>query len=194
MAAITDVMDASVENFRMGGASAPADNDAQDLDPHIGVLLTNLQLNLEKMQESEIRAQIAKVEALNDQMESITSLLEAFESELSDHTKNEIDLTGQAPLLDAIYNTFMPRETGAHVPKWVKMIGDNNKFTRAQAETLTKVLGRQIEQVARKVNLQTVDLNQAVEKRHEILQIARELLKMFREHMKTLTHNQRAGM
>ena len=178
----------------MANVIAPSNKEAQDLDPHIGVLLTNLQLNVEKMQEGEIRAQLAKVEALNDKMELMTSFLEVLEHELADPKKTEIDLTGQGTMLDALYNTFLPSDTGVEVPKWVKMIGDQNKFSRADCEILTKVMGRQIEQVARKVNLQTVDLNQAVEKRHEVLQIARELLKMFREFMKTLTHNQRAGM
>ena len=194
MAAVMDLLNSSAVHPTMASAMIPPDNEAQDLDPHIGVLLTNLQLNVEKMQEGEIRAQLAKVEALNNQMELMTSFLEVVEHELADPKKTEIDLTSHATILDALYNTFMPRESGVEPPKWVTMIGAQNKFSRTDAETLTKVFGRQIEQVARKVNLQTVDLNQAVEKRHEVLQIARELLKMFREHMKTLTHNQRAGM
>lgn len=172
--------------------SVPPSLEKEDLDPNIGVLLTNLQLNVEKMQEGEIRAQLAKVEALNDQIEKITSLLEALELELADSKKTEIDLTAQAPLLDAVWNIFNPQAAGVEKPQWISAL-ERNKFTRAEAETVSKVLGRQIEQVARKINLQTVELNQAVEKRHEVLQIARELLKMFREMMKTLTHNQRAG-
>ncbi|MBS0616451.1 MAG: hypothetical protein JSR58_07875 [Verrucomicrobia bacterium] len=177
----------------MVSAPTVARAEEEELDPHIGVLLTNLQLNVEKMQEQEIRDQLAKVETLNSHIENITSLLEVLEVELADPKKTEIDLTAVAPLLDTVWNIFNPQQPGVEKPQWIKAL-ERNQFTRAEAETLSKVLGRQIEQVARKVNLQTVELNQAVEKRHEVLQIARELLKMFREHMKTLTHNQRAGM
>ena len=164
--------------------------DEVSLDPHIGVLLTNLQLKIEKKHENEIQVQLGKIEALNNVMEKITDALQALEEGLSDTNKTEIDLTARATVLDELYNVFPDGEK----PEWLRIVVEKNKFTRGEAETLSKTLGRQIEHVARKVNLQTVDLNQAVEKRHEILQISRELLKMFREMMKTFTHNQRAGM
>lgn len=153
----------------------------QKQEENVGLLLGNLLREVEQDQDVQIGTRVSEIDLLNGRIQDITDFIEALEKELAKPENKTIDLLSRADLVHRLHG---------HFPN--SML-DRTSWTRAEAESLSKTMGRNTDNLGRSVHSLTLKLNQAVERRSELAPQFRKLFDMLDQMMRTIARNQRPG-
>lgn len=175
----------AVDDVGFGRINGMHDNDEEAVANienaivNIGWLVVDLQRSVEDKHDIKIGNKLGEIDELHDQIETITSFLEHLEERLGIENDDPINFAEHQDLQDKL-NEMFPHA-----------LLDKTEWSRVEAEALSKAYGRRIEQVSRLINPKMVDVNHLMEDRHEMLQLVREILKMWREMLQGMTRAQR---
>jgi hypothetical protein len=159
--------------------------EALNKDPHIGYLITSLEIAHEQRHDNLVLQKKADVDAFKQDNLNLHSLLDVLGNELSKPSNTIIDLMHHGELLKAIH--------AKHPNNILGKVLENNKITRDEAKTLEQALGRYMQIVTQEISHEITRLTRLIEDKYQNTKIFQQLLQMLQEMGKTLTRNQRPG-
>jgi len=148
---------------------------------NLGKLVVDAQTVIQDIKTNQLNKSMDEVNELYDRLDTITTFLEKLEGQLADPANKKIDLTNEGDLVQKINHLF------PH-----KLLMNQATWTRDEAEALVKVFSRKSEHETRQVTHKMTMINRGFEERHELIQMARQVLKEYSEMVKGMINRQRA--
>jgi hypothetical protein len=153
-----------------------ADNFVQKAPVHLEYLILNLQKQVESGQDEKIYKIDKQLTQWNNEIEKKMKLQDLLKTGLDNPNAPQIDLSNASELIGQVADIFQ----NANLKK------GSNKWDRKTAQALYEALKTDRDGAMRKYQHMYTQLQWAVENRHELLKIFREMLEMLRKHKESI--------
>ena len=189
MVAPDALMNAAWNEITAPALSAPETNElppelAAEADQHreeVGVhsYFTKLALDQEKYVHGKIGMKNTEIQALYDQLETITDFLDASNRKLVDTKGDEIHMQEHSQLLEKV-TALLPEKTR-------KLIQNKGIFKRQELEWICRVFTRHMDtNTTHKIDGLTKDVSDLYKQLEQLIPMLRDLMKRYLDHIQNI--------